>query len=208
MRTLLLMSSGSFFTGQASKIVPEIFQNINIAHVITASKGVTDLSYLERHRQNMTELGWKFEEIDLDGKNEQQLRQLFKDKNIIYVEGGNAFYLLKSVRESGFDKVVKDLINQGVVYAGSSAGAYLACPTIEMSAWKKKHHDYGVTDLTALHLVPFLLFAHYSSEFEEMLKQKISQTSYPVRVLTNDQAILVQDDKVKFVGQGKEIKIN
>ena len=37
----------------------------------------------------------------------------FKNKNVIHVEGGNTFYLLKAIRESGFAEVLKELLNEG-----------------------------------------------------------------------------------------------
>ena len=127
---------------------------------------------------------------------------MLEDKDAVYVEGGNTFYLLKAVRESGFDQVIKKLIERGVAYVGSSAGSYIACPTIEMSTWKKpgeEKNNFGVTDLTAMNLVPFLLKAHCTPEKMEFLKEKIAKAQYPVKILSDGQAILVKDDKVELV---------
>jgi len=142
---------------------------------------------------------------------EKELRDILKDKDAVYVEGGNTFYLLKAVRESSFDKVIKDLIEEGLIYLGASAGAYMACPTIETSLWKVSEKDikdnYGVTDLTALNLVPFLLKVHYKPEQKEFLQEKIKQTKYPVRILKDGQALLVKNSEVKLIGEGNEIII-
>jgi dipeptidase E len=158
----------------------------------------------------MRKEGYDFEELDIEGKNENELRESFKDKNAIYVEGGNTFYLLKAVRESGFDKVIKDLIKKGVVYIGSSAGSYIMCPTIEMSTWKKPGEEkdrFGIIDLTALNQVPFLVKAHYNSEQKEFFKEKIASAKYPTRILKDGQAILVEGENYKLVGDGEEIKL-
>ena len=37
------------------------------------------------------------------------------------------------------------------------------------------------------------------------VKDEIQKSSYKVRVLTDDQALLVKDKDVKFVGKGEEI---
>ncbi|MFA4880714.1 MAG: Type 1 glutamine amidotransferase-like domain-containing protein [Candidatus Doudnabacteria bacterium] len=130
------------------------------------------------------------------------------DKDIIYVQGGNTFYLLKCVRESGFDKVVKELILKGVIYIGASAGSCIACPTIEMAYWKHPDRNtFGLTDLRALNLVPFLLSVHFKPEYAPVLKRKISTSKYPVKILTDEQAILVRNGEAKLVGCGEEIKI-
>lgn len=181
---------------------------MKLAWITTASKGVDDVSYLERHKQKMIELGWNFTEVDIEGKTVETLRNLLKDKDIIHVEGGNTFYLLKAVKESGFDKVIKERIAGGVVYVGSSAGSYIMCPTIEMSTWKPDAKPrYGLTDLTGLNQVPFLLFVHYDPKYKKLLKQAIKKTKYPVKILTDDQALLVKNGKAELIGEGSEIKL-
>ncbi len=95
-----------------------------------------------------------------------------------------------------------------MVYIGSSAGSYIACPTIEMATWKPKQKDrFGVADFAALNLVPFLVVAHYEPELRDVLKEKISQSKYKTKVLKDGQAILVKGDSRKLVGEGKEIKL-
>lgn len=115
---------------------------------------------------------------------------------------------MKSIRESGFDTVIKELLPTGFIYIGASAGSYVACPTIEMSFWKHqdKYHHYDLKDFTGMNLVPFLMTVHYTPEYESILREKIPQSKYPVRILTDEQAILVKDDEVTFLG-GNEVKL-
>lgn len=183
------------------------FKNFKMVHVINASKGVSDIAYVQRNREFFRAEGYNSEELDLDGKSEDDVRKILKDKELVYVEGGNTFCLLKSIRESGFEKVVKELLPEGLVYVGASAGAYVACPTIEMAELRHqdKYDHYGVTDLTAMSLVPFLLSVHYKPEYKEILKEKISKTTYPVKILTDEQALLIQDGEVTLVGDTQEI---
>lgn len=176
-----------------------------MAHIVTASKGVTDLAYLERNRAFFKKEGYDVEEFDLDGTTEGELRKILEKKEAVYVEGGNTFYLLKSIRESGFEKVLKDLLPKGLIYMSASAGSYVVCPTVETSTWKSKHDRYGVTDFTAMNLVPFLLFMHYNLEYRALLQEKIPDASYPVRILTDEQALLVRDNMVELIG-GPEIR--
>lgn len=205
---LLLSSNGSFVIEKGLRLLFDDISKIKLAYITTAGKGSTDKTYIETHKEMMMKEGYDFEELDVEGKNENELRELLKDKNAVYVEGGNTFYLLKAVRESGFDKVIKELIENGIPYIGSSAGSYIACPTIEMATWKPKQKDrFGVADFTSMDLVPFLVVAHYDPEFKDLLKDKISQTKYETKVLKDGQAILVEDDNYKLVGDGEEIKL-
>ena len=207
MKTLILTSSGSFITANnVDDFLTKKITDCKIAYIITASKKVDDTSYIDRHRQKMNELNFSYTEIDIAGKNEDQLQKALDGHDIVMVEGGNTFYLLKAVRESGFESVIKDLIEKGVVYIGSSAGSYIACPSIVMATWSNRGFDRcGITDYTAMNLVPFLIKAHYTPDMKAMLEEKAKDLQYPMRVLNDDQAILIRDGKVQLLGGGDEI---
>lgn len=205
---LLLASNGKFLIDRGYALLRMQKSDIRIGYVTTASKGVEDVQYLEDHKQAMRECGYAFEELDIEGKTKRQLYEFFKDKNVIHVEGGNTFYLLKAFRETGCDVIAKELLARGIAYVGSSAGAYLACPTIEASMWKPIQHDhYGVTDLRGLHLVPFLVVAHYIDDKKKYIQKGIMSAAYPVRILRDGQGILVEDGVATFVGEGDEVKL-
>lgn len=201
MKKLLLASRGTYVTDGQYEMFNKPRNEIKWAYITTAGKSVPDATYMKKHEQRMRELGWDIEEIDLDGRTADELREILKDKDAINMLGGNSFYLLKSIRKSGFDVVLRELIAKGLVYCGSSAGSYVACPTIEMATWKdsKKFNHHGITDFTAMNLVPFLVMAHCTPEIEAMIKPKIEQAKYPVKLLTDHQAILVQDDKIELL---------
>lgn len=208
METLLLTSAGMNVKEEILKILPKPANEIKIAHIITASKLEKDTSYVDKDKKAMTEQGFLVEEIDIEDKNEKELREMLKDKDVVYVQGGNTFYLLKHVRESGFDKVIKESIEKGKIYIGVSAGSIIAGPTIETAGWcDPDKNNIGLTDLVGLSLVPFLITVHYDLKDESVIKNEIENSKYPVRILTDDQAILVRGNKVELVGKGPEIRL-
>lgn len=208
MKKLLLSSYANFVIEKGLKLLFDDVSKIKLAYITTAAKGTRNKEYVQRHKEMLEKAGCNFEELDIEGKNENSLRELLKDKNAIWVEGGNTFYLLKAIRESGFDIVVKELVEKGVYYIGSSAGSYVACPTIEMVTWKKpgeEKDNFEVTNFIAMNFVPFLIKAHYEPKKRDVMKEKISQTKYQTKVLKDGQAILVEGDNYKLVGEGEEI---
>ncbi|MDP3043688.1 MAG: Type 1 glutamine amidotransferase-like domain-containing protein [bacterium] len=207
MKTLILTSSGQFITANnVDDFLPKKITDCKIAYIITASKKVSDTGYIDRHRQKMDELNFSYDEIDIAGMNENELKKALDGHDIIMVEGGNTFYLLKAIRESGFENVAKDLIERGVVYIGSSAGSYVACPSIIVSTYAKKQKDRcGVTDLTAMNLVPFLIKAHYTPDMLPDLKDIKKNIEYPLHVLNDQQALLIRNGEVQLLGGGDEI---
>lgn len=212
MRTIILTSAGfgtSALQRDLLRILPKEPSKLKVAYVTTAAKVEESKDFVERDRKVLLDLGFPLEEVDVEGQSRATLAKLLGGRDIIFVQGGNTFYLLKQVRKSGFDKVVKDLIGRGIAYIGVSAGSYIACPTIEMTTWKKHDRNrYGVRDFSAMNLVPFLLSVHYNREkYREGVKEGIAKAKYPVRILTDDQALLIRDDRVTLLGGGEEIKL-
>lgn len=210
MKKLLLTSQGlqpeikETFLGLLDKPV----QQIKVSFITTAAYGEEpNPVWLEVYRKQLRNYGLnQIEDLDIKDKTQTELEKILSDKDIIFVNGGNTFYLLKWVKKSGFDKVIKDLINKGKLYIGVSAGSYIACPTIEQALWKQKFKDrktHGLKDLSALNLVPFLLTAHFEENYRSIIKEASKTSKYPVVALNDTQAILVKDSKYKLVGIGK-----
>ncbi len=180
-----------------------------VAFIPTACHPEKDKSYVDRVKKEIEDIGMKMFEVDLVDENEQSLRDKLSKADVIFVNGGNTFYLLKWARTSGFVKVVKELINQGKIYVGVSAGSYIACPTIEVATWKHQDRNrVGMTDLTALNLVPFLITAHVKEEVMPIIESEAKKTDYPIAALTDKQAVLCVDGKYSIVGEGKKITFN
>src|SRR5690606_19565046 len=119
-----------------------------------------DDTYAKRGATIMQEeLGFKVTEIDLASITPSELPSLLSRQGVVYVQGGNGFFLLKHARRTGFIELARQLVDEGrLTYGGKSAGSYLACPTTEMSTWHSdKWRRFGVEDLRAIHLVPFLV---------------------------------------------------
>lgn len=206
MKTILLTSAGTNVKEEILKILPKSANQIKLAHIITASKVEADVSYVKNEKRDLNEMGFQVEDIDIEGKNENELRDILAGKDIIYVQGGNTFYLMKYVRESGFDKIVKELIEKGVIYIGVSAGSIIAGPTIETASWKGAYADPNVVDLvdfSGINLVDFNVFVHYAEKYKESVEKEISKSKYSVKILNDKQAILVKDGEVEFLDNKK-----
>lgn len=53
--------------------------------------------------------------------------------DVMYMMGGNTFYLLNIIRKTGFDKNIKEFINSGKIYVGSSAGSEILGNSIDVA---------------------------------------------------------------------------
>lgn len=209
MKKLFLTSAG--LPKETRDIFLEFFgkdpKGSKVAFIPTASDPEENKSYLERDKKVLKEIGFEIKEVDLKNENEQSLLEKISDCDIIFVEGGNTYYLLDHVRKSGFNKALNKLLDQGKIYVGVSAGSYIACATIEAAGWKHTDPDRNVVnlkDLTALKLVPFIITAHYNREkYRVAVKDGAAKSKYPVVALYDTQAIKVEGDKYQVVGNGK-----
>ncbi|MBS3124116.1 Type 1 glutamine amidotransferase-like domain-containing protein [Candidatus Woesearchaeota archaeon] len=214
---LLLTSSG---------IVPEIREEFlsllkkkpeenKVAFITTAAHGASkDVAWMQKDKELLYAYGIKkenLEDLDIKDKTKSQLEKILENKDIIFVEGGNTFYLLYWAKRSGLDKMLPELLEYGSLYVGISAGSYLACPTIEMAAWKRQDlNKIGLTDLRALDLAPFLITAHFEEKYRSVIDKAAKTTNYPIVALTDKQAIIIKKNstsqkiEIKAIGPGKK----
>lgn len=203
---LILASDISFILKYGYNLTGIPKYQMRIGYVTTSAKGGNWKDFFDNVRNKMTEAGCNFEEIDIEGKTKEEIKNFFKDKNVVHLEGGSTYYLLRAIRATGFTEILKELLGEGRVFVGTSAGAYVMCPTIEVSDWNEQDR-FGITDLTGLNYVPFVLKVHYKDEQEEMVKKGIQSLKYPMRILRDGQGILAEDGKYTFVGDGEEVKL-
>ena len=210
-KTLLLTSAGMAMKDDIIKLLQKPTYDVTVAFITTASKPEENLDYVEKDLQIMKDIGFNVEELDIEGKSEGQLMKLLELKDIIYVEGGNTFYLLKAMRGCNFEKVIRKLLKSGKVYIGASAGSVVAGRTIKTSSWRNADRNaVGLKDLRGLNLVPFDIFCHYQPEHAEIIKQQMPNPKKRVkklRILTDEQALLVQGKETDLIGEGEVINV-
>jgi len=212
-KTLLLTSAGMQMKDEIIKLLQKPTYDITVAFISTASKPQENQDYVKKDLNIMrVELRFNVEEIDIEGKKEKEVMELLELKDIIFVEGGNTFYLLKAMRACNFEKIIRKLLKQGKVYIGASAGSIVAGKTIR-TANKFGTGDNGnmvrLKSLKGLNLVPFDVFVHYQPEHAELIRKKRrwKWQRRKLRILTDDQAILVQGKETVLIGKGNKIVI-
>ena len=159
-------------------------------------------TWLNVYKDQLRECGiFNIEDLDLKDKTEDYLNTNLFNKDIIFVNGGNSFYLLDQVKKSGFDKIIRSFKSINKIYLGVSAGTYIACPTIEQATWNHQDkNNYEIKDLSALNLIPFIITAHYIDSYKSIIKKAATITEYPIVALNDHQAILVENNRYKLVG--------
>ncbi|HSW66199.1 MAG TPA: Type 1 glutamine amidotransferase-like domain-containing protein [Bacillota bacterium] len=117
----------------------------------------------------LTALGLKVEVIDLrEYDDEAELRDELKGHDMIWAMGGNTYCLRYEAKRSGFESIIRDLLEGGMVYGGDSAGALLAGTSIagiesaDNPAFAEEVMESGLS------LVPYVVLPHVDNpEFTE-----------------------------------------
>lgn len=177
--------------------------------VSTAGDPENDKSFIEADKSRLRELGFEIIEVDLKKQNQKSLEKIFEITDIVFVAGGNTFYLLDWARKSGFGKAIKKFLEKGGVYVGVSAGSIIAGLNIEFAGWGQPDPNVvGIKDLTGMKLVPFFIKPHYCREIANDISVAAEKIDYPVVALTDTQAVLIDNGYVKIVGLGKKTIFN
>lgn len=212
MKTVILTSSGWLFPQVRKEIIAQLptVRPLRVLYIPTASKVVLNKEYARRDVAIMHDLGYEVLALDISSCNRDDLQRAIKRSHAVYVQGGNGFYLLKCARESGFMEMIKEPVEKGrLLYIGKSAGSYLACPNMTMHTWHAKEWNrYGQDDLTALGLVDFLVQAHYSLEDNESIKSGMKQADYPLKLITNQQLVVIKGKKSTISGDRPVYEFN
>ncbi len=213
-KTLLLTSGGMpQMKDEILKLLQKPAYDVTVAFITTAYKYKFEENpgYINTDLQIMREeLRFNVEEVDIDGNTETQVMKKLELKDIICVAGGNTFYLLNSMRRCNFEKVIRKLLKHGKVYIGVSAGSIVAGKTIKTAGWKSDKNFIKLKNLKGLNLVPFDIFVHYTPEWDEIIKQKIKnprKRAKNLKIITDDQGILVQGKEIDLIGDGEAIVI-
>lgn len=116
----------------------------------------TDRTWLNEEYATILDLGIKEENIE-EFNYEENID--FGNYDAIYMIGGNTFYLLKELREKHLDEKIKEAINSGVIYIGSSAGSIVLGETIE-TALPYDENWVNLDDFTGLKIVDGIIIPH------------------------------------------------
>ena len=190
-----------------TKLVNKKPTDIQIAVIENATDVIQgDTSWQEAFREMLSTNGYQLEQVDLREwyDQEQELANKLSGKDVIWLGGGNTYYLRWILKRSGADAIIKKLVNSGTVYAGWSAGAIMAGPTTrffnEMGddpAEAPEKIEEGLC-LTEMVVVPHR--DHQDFKAGALKTNELLQKAGCTTVLLGDQeALVIEDDRYTII---------
>ncbi|GLC89603.1 Type 1 glutamine amidotransferase-like domain-containing protein [Lysinibacillus piscis] len=160
-RQIIAISGGGFSTEENAYIdqyllkIPRKQDRLKITFIATASNDAQGYigkfyeAFKEEEPSHLT-----IQDFALD-----HVQEMVNASDIIYVGGGNTQYMLTVWRETGFDNVLKQAYEQGVILAGISAGAL---------CWFERcyseSHDDGFEEFQGLGILQGTFCPHYNDK--------------------------------------------
>ena len=213
MKRILLTSAGFKTEGIASVLVEmsgKKKEDIKIGFVSTASypeKG-NKVWYLTQ-LDDIRKFGFQWINIvDVSNPN-INWRERLDEVDVVVISGGNTFYLLDQTKKSGFDKWIKDNLDNKI-FVGISAASIIFTPSIAVANVEPADDNYlNLTDLTGLNIVPFEVSPHTPEVVSKENAKLYSKTiKNPIYLMDDTSAIKIQGDDLQTITSGYCERLN
>lgn len=202
MKKLILVSMLYQVTDLVRKVEPELAGK-TVTYIPTAGIVEEIDGMIENETNTLQSLGLKVDVLDVSSASYESIVSALTKNDIIFVGGGNTFYLLQELRRSGADKIVAQEVNKGKLYIGESAGAVIACPDIGYcSGMDSPEKAPDLTDYTGLGLVDFYIVPHIGNEeMGEAAKKAVEEynSRLDLKIITDRQVIQVDGENNRIL---------
>ena len=163
--------------------------------------------YIDEALQIFADLGFQVEVLDVSACDIETAQAKIFQSKLLYVSGGNTFYLLQELKKKQLMSLIKEQIADGMVYVGESAGAIITAKDIDYNnLMDEKEVAEELHDTAGLDEVDFYVLPHVGEEpFVESTQATLDTYSDQLNLLplNNRQAVLVEGEEVRVLEEDK-----
>lgn len=204
MRRLFLTSTSCNVLDEFVKLLDKSPSELTVAFIPTAANVYDDKYFIERDREKLILLGFKIFDLNIAGKTEKYLYENLKSTDIIFVAGGNSFYLLEKSIESGFYELVKQFVEEGKYYIGSSAGSVLAGSSIShVTLLDNQTKAPKLKSFEGFKLIDKIILPHYDNKkYQDKMKIIMTENSKfhdKIITLNDNEALVIEGTKTYLI---------
>ena len=116
MKKLFLTSTFAQVAHELTPLLTKPATELTVAFIPTAADVYADKWFIEADRAKLVEMGFQLVDVSIKDIHGDELTEILSGVDIIFVAGGNVFYLLEQARISGFLNIVPRLVENGVMY--------------------------------------------------------------------------------------------
>lgn len=204
-RRILLTSNTANVWGLLRPIIGSAPQKMVVITTAMEVEDDADSWYPADQQTFTTQPNLKVVEYTITDKNDIELGHDLADADILYITGGNVFYLMQQIQKSSFAQIVRKHVQSGKLMIGHSAGAIALGPDVTPAYRSDKTSKVGkLNDTSGMGLVDFVTLPHWGSEqlrsiyFNERLKQAYNP-AYKIIPISDQQYIDIVDDYYRIM---------
>ncbi|WP_181158580.1 Type 1 glutamine amidotransferase-like domain-containing protein [Leucobacter massiliensis] len=133
-RRLLLTS----FFARVARLLPAFAEaklaGRRVCFIPTATIPERFTLHLRAERRALRRLGLELDELELSAATPAETAEAMGAADILFVSGGNTFFLAQELRRTGADRLIAAHIAAGRIYIGASAGSMVLAPRLDYVA--------------------------------------------------------------------------
>lgn len=202
----------SYFAEVAQLLSDFLGQDCNgksVAFIPTASNVEKVTFYIGADKKALRSLGMTVHELDIAKEPKDVIERTLKECDYIFVDGGNTFYLLQELKNSGADKIIIDQIKAGKPYIGASAGSMVLSPDISyVEGMDSPKPATSLESFKALNVIDFYPLPHVNNFPFKKAAQKIKEQygdKLDLCAIDNSQVILVEGTNRRVAGKDNKL---
>ena len=180
------------------KFLDKNTESKKILFIPTAANVEEYKKYMHLTQKAFEDFGYEVENFDVSVFSEEIAKEKLSEAKIVFISGGNTFYLLQELKRKNLITYLKERIENGLLYIGESAGSVIAAPDIEYaSVIDDKTVATELDDYTGLNLVDFYIVPHFEEEpFVESSRKTVElyKDKLDLKLINNKEAILVENN--------------
>ncbi len=185
------------------ELIGKKIKGLKAVFIPDAAYGISDtkdITWVEEERQFLVDrYDWEITNFVLRDIKKLEASD-FDEYDVIFVNGGFSGYLAKEMRRVGFDKILPNLLNRGMVYVGSSAGSMVMSDIQDASSWYVGEPEPEAIDIPGLGYVDFQIYPHIKPSMVGRIKEK-RNLKLEYYLLKDGQAISVNGKKILIHGK-------
>ena len=203
LKNMILTSSLYESIELVKKFLDKNTESKKILFIPTATNIDEYKKYIHLTQKAFEDFGYEVENFDVSIFSEEIAKEKLSEAKIIFISGGNTFYLLQELKRKNLIPYLKERIENGLLYIGESAGSVIAAPDIEYaSIVDDKTLATELNDYTGLNLVDFYIVPHFEEEpFVESSRNTVElyKDKLDLKLINNKEAILVENNNFTII---------
>ena len=203
LKNMILTSSLYESIELVKKFLDKNTESKKILFIPTAANVEEYKKYMHLTQKAFEDFGYEVENFDVSIFSEEIAKEKLSEAKIVFISGGNTFYLLQELKRKNLTSYLKERIENGLLYIGESAGSVIAAPDIEYaSIVDDKTLATELDDYAGLNLVDFYIVPHFEEEpFVESSRNTVElyKDKLDLKLINNKEAILVENNNFTII---------